>query len=206
MAGMGMTFAGSVVTMAGIFLAPSTFGISVTLTVSGVVIGAVGSIFNFWSLLKKDLETKSICKEAKNVLNQEKYWAKKVTKMFPNAHFRRQMEDGLGALLGKCAQESLNLANLFSSIIHTQNCSSASFLLNQNLSLHYMGLGISFFFTSLELVKIIEATIDLKKGLRNEFSEKIRTFANKLDRNVGNFEKYINQEFNFEHLSQIKEC
>ncbi|CAF0723770.1 unnamed protein product [Brachionus calyciflorus] len=203
--GMSMTVAGSATSLTGVLLAPTTFGLSVSLTIGGTVIGAIGSIANIWGSVKKDLITRMICKEAECMINELKQHTKEFIEIFTNTHFRRQMENGLGGLLGKCAQEGLNLANLFTNVLASQNATSATFLLNPNIPLHYMGIGISLFFTSLELVRLIETTIDLKDGIKDGFSDQIRKFALELEQNANDLEDFIYQEFNL-GLRKVKEC
>lgn len=203
--GMSMTVVGSTTSLTGVLLAPTTFGLSIGLTIGGTVIGAIGSIANILSTVKKDVITRNVCKEAEKILNEEKKQTKEFIEIFSNTHFRRQMENGLGGLLGKCAQEGLNLANLFTNAISAQNATSASFLLNPNLALHYMGVGISLFFTSLELVRLIETTIDLKADLKCGFSDQIRKLAFELEQSINDLEDFIYQEFNLEQ-KKVKEC
>lgn len=202
--GLSITIAGSATTLTGILLAPSTFGLSISLAIGGTTVGAIGSITSIWGTVKKDLITRIICKEAEKLINEEMSNTGEFIQIFSSTHFRRQMENGIGGLIAKFGQESINIANLLSHAISAQSMgqvANAKFLLNPSHTLHYMGVGMSLLFVGLEFIRLVETSLELMEGTKCSFSDRIRTLAYDLDQNLHDFEDLIlNADFKLNNI------
>lgn len=196
-AGISIGIIGSVTVFAGVLLAPSTFGLSLSLTVGGTAFGAIGSIGSMWHSIKTDVIMKIICKEAEKILNEDRTQSDGIVELISSSHFRKQMEYGIGSLVGKFGQESLNLANLMSSAISARQSgdtlNASKILLSQSQTIRYLGLSLHLLFLGLEVVRLIELTIEIRDFPRCAYSESIRSILSEFDFNLALLEAHISE-------------
>jgi hypothetical protein len=196
--GYAISIAGGTTVIVGLILAHSTFGLSISLTVGGIIVW-IGNLITIWSSVEKDIKTRSICKSAEKLINNEfnhKMNSCEIS-FISSADFRRQMENGLGALFGKTAQEGINVANIVSNIQRAKSVGHVSdasrILVHGNSTLQCVGLSLSGLFLVLEFVRLIETWIEIKDSPTSDFSSSLRNVACELERNIDEMEQFLDE-------------
>jgi hypothetical protein len=200
-AGMSVGVIGSATSLVGVLLAPTTFGLSVSLTIGGTAVAAIGSLTTIVSTFKEDILSKSICKEAENLIRKEVTEARSTLKLMSKSNFRRKMESHFSSLIGKCAQESMNITSLVSNVNAAKQAgdiaNASKILLNQSKSFKIFGVGMLFFFLAFDLVELVETLIEMKEEPCSPFSEQIKTIYRSLEAEFNVIEYLIEENIGY---------
>ena len=134
-----------------------------------------------------------MCKKIENLVNDELKKSNESVVLVSNKQFRRKMQNDIGELVGVCAQESMNIANIALNVVsakHAGDIANASkILLNPCRPLVAASIGISVVFLGIDIVKLIETTSELEENAgKSPFSDRIRAIAHDLDSNIADFE------------------
>lgn len=196
--GISLAIAGGISSLVGVLLAPSTFGLSITLTVGGTSISTIGQLTSLWGTLKNDVISRHLCKKAESLLNEHKKDTNELVKLMSKRHFRRQIEAGITGIVGKLSQEGINIANLLNRVEQTKRCgdvhNASSLLINKCKSLHFLSVALSCGFLAFECIKLVETLIELKEEVNSNVADRLRIVVSDLDTSLDDLESFV---FNF---------
>jgi hypothetical protein len=178
-AGSVLNLTGGTSIVCGVLLAHATFGLSLTLTIGGILASTIGTLATIYSGMHKDVKTRRLCKIAEEVINQElKKEQDDFIKLVSSTEFRRQMENGVGTFMGKLAQEGINIASISTAVRSAGWLPNASqILVHSSRTFQMLGIGLSSIFIGIELVRLVETCIELQEQPKSAHSGMIRDFA-----------------------------
>ena len=173
--------------------APYTLGLSLGLAIGGTCAGVAGAATSLGSSLTEDIIAKRLCKEAEKLVRKDLIESENLKKLFSNKELRRNVVSKCGKIAGNTLQKTAHVANLIVRAEQTSEMiNAAKILLNPSNTVHILGISASIIFIVLDLIELIETSIDLNDGSKSKYSEKIREMIKNLELNKDEIEQEIN--------------
>ena len=193
--GISIGILGCASVLTGMLLAPTTFALSLSLTIGGISMGAIGCLTSVCISIKEELFIRKMCREAEDLINEETKKTNEMIKLVSTAHFRRQMANGISVLISKSAQEGLKIANLLNhaTIAHNygDTTNAAKILLSPSKIISVLNISLSLLFFGFEFLKLIETYYEVKDGSRSYYSDRLRYVAEKMENNMRDIEDIL---------------
>jgi hypothetical protein len=186
---------GGTAAVIGLLSAPYTLGLSLGLAIGGACAGVAGATTTLGSSLTEDIISKRLCKEAEKLVRDDLNECENLKKIFSNKELRRNVLSKGGKIAGNTLQKTAHVANVIVRAEQTSEIiNAAKILLNPSNTVHILGVSASIIFIVLDLIELIETSIDLNDGSKSKYSEKIREMIKNLEINKNEIEQEINNE------------